>query len=47
MVIFEGRELHQIEMLLVEDLVPVPDDAVPAVEQPPAATPRAPEEPPT
>ncbi len=32
MTVYEGREIHEIEMLLVEDLVPVPDSA-PSTEQ--------------
>jgi len=44
MTVYEGREVHRVEMLLVEDLVPVPDDAIPAVEQPPTAPPPATED---
>jgi hypothetical protein len=32
MIVFEGRDIHQIEMLLVEDLVPLPEDASPTAE---------------
>ncbi len=49
MTVYEGREVHRIEMLLVEDLVPIPEEPTPihhppdptTTDVPPAAPPPA------